>query len=142
MATHSSILAWRIPGTGEPGGLTYFFFIPGLGSSPGEGIGSPLQYSCLENPMDTAAWRSTVHGGHKESDMIEHARIYCYEHSESCCLVQTLCNRMDCILPGSSVHGIFQARILGWAAMPFSRGSSQPRDRTWVSNFAGRFFTI
>ena len=69
MATHSSILAWRIPGTGEPGGLKYFFFIPGLGSSPGEGIGSPLQYSCLENPMDTAAWRSTVHGGHKESDM-------------------------------------------------------------------------
>ena len=69
METHSSVLAWRIPGTGEPGGLTYFFFIPGLGSSPGEGIGSPLQYSCLENPMDTAAWRSTVHGGHKESDM-------------------------------------------------------------------------
>ena len=43
--------------------------IPGLRRSPGEGIGSPLQYSCLENPMDTAAWRSTVHGGHKESDM-------------------------------------------------------------------------
>ena len=55
MATHSSILAWRIPGTGEPGGLTYFFFIPGLGSSPGEGIGSPLQYSCLENSMDKGA---------------------------------------------------------------------------------------
>ena len=62
MATHSSILARRIPGTGEPGGLMYFFFIPGLGSSPGDGIGSPLQYSCLENPMDTAAWQSTVHG--------------------------------------------------------------------------------
>ena len=91
-------------------------------------------------PEKSQGQRSLV--GHKEWDMIEHARIYCYEHSESCCLVQTLCNRMDCILPGSSVHGIFQARILGWAAMPFSRGSSQPRDRTWVSNFAGRFFTI
>ena len=40
----------------------------------------------------------------------------------------TLCNLMDCSPPGSSVHGIYQARILEWAAMPFSRGSSQPRD--------------
>ena len=36
--------------------------IPGLGRSPGEGNGYPLQYSCLENPMDGAAWRATVHG--------------------------------------------------------------------------------
>ena len=36
--------------------------IPGLGSSPGEGNGNPLQYSCLENPMDRGAWRATVHG--------------------------------------------------------------------------------
>ena len=42
----------------------------------------------------------------------------------------TLCNPMDYSPPGSSVHGILQARILGWATMPFSRGSSQPRDRT------------
>ena len=39
---------------------------------------------------------------------------------------------MDCSLPGSSIHGILQARILEWIAMPFSRGSSQPRDRTHV----------
>ena len=45
-------------------------------------------------------------------------------------------------LPGSSVHGILQARILEWVAIPFSRGSSQPRDRTWVSYIAGRFFII
>ena len=44
--------------------------------------------------------------------------------------------------PGSSVHGIFQARILEWVAIPFSRGSSQPRDRTQVSHIAGRFFTV
>ena len=43
--------------------------------------------------------------------------------------------------PGSSVHGISQARILEWVVIPFSRGSSWPRDRTWVSYFAGRFFT-
>ena len=35
---------------------------PGLGGSPGEGNGNPLQYSCLENPMDTGTWRATVHG--------------------------------------------------------------------------------
>ena len=44
----------------------------------------------------------------------------------------TLCNPMDCSLPRSSVHGIFQARILEWVAISFSRGSSWPRDRTWV----------
>ena len=36
--------------------------IPGLGRSPGEGNGNPLQYSCLKNPMDRGAWRATVHG--------------------------------------------------------------------------------
>ena len=44
--------------------------------------------------------------------------------------------------PGFSVHGIFQARILDWVAISFSRGSSWPRDRTWVSRIAGRCFTI
>ena len=48
---------------------------------------------------------------------------------------------MDCSPPDSSVHGILQARILEWVAIPFSRGSSQPRDQTWVSCIAGRFFT-
>ena len=45
--------------------------IPGSGRSPRKGNGYPLQYSCLENPMDTGAWRATVHGGHKESDTTE-----------------------------------------------------------------------
>ena len=54
----------------------------------------------------------------------------------------TLCDPMDCSLPGSSVHGILQARILEWVAIPFSRGSSWPRDWTQVSCIAGRFFTI
>ena len=44
----------------------------------------------------------------------------------------TLCDPMDCSFPGSSVHGILQARIVEWVAMPSSRGSSQPRDRTHV----------
>ena len=46
---------------------------------------------------------------------------------------------MDCSLPGSSVHGILQGRVLQWVAIPFSRGSSQPRDQTQVSCTAGRF---
>ena len=76
MATHPSILAWRIPGTGEPGGL------PSMGSHRvghdwsdaaaaaaaaaalhgGEGNGTPLQYSCLENPMDGGVWWAAVNG--------------------------------------------------------------------------------
>ena len=54
----------------------------------------------------------------------------------------TLCDPMDCSLLGSSVHGIFQARILEWVAISFSRGSSNTREWTWVSRIAGRFFTI
>ena len=71
MATHSSVLVWRIPGTGEPGGL------PSMGSHrvghdwsnlacmhacTGEGNGNPLQYSCPENPRDRGAWWTAVYG--------------------------------------------------------------------------------
>ena len=55
-----------------------------------------------------------------------------------------LCNPMNCSLPDSSVHGIFQARILEWVAISYSRESSQPKDRTHitcVSALTGRFFT-
>ena len=50
----------------------------------------------------------------------------------------SLCNTMDRSLPGSSVHGILQARILEWVPIPFSRGSSRPRDQTQVSCIEGR----
>ena len=53
----------------------------------------------------------------------------------------TLCDPIDCSLPGFSVHGIFQARVLEWVAISFSRGSSRPRDRTQVSRNVGRCFT-
>ena len=56
--------------------------------------------------------------------------------------VSNSCDPMNCNSPGSSVHGISQARILEWVATSFSRGSSLPRERTWVSCSAGRFFTI
>ena len=54
-----------------------------------------------------------------------------YAKSLQSCL--TLCNPMACSPPGSSVHGILQASIMEWVAMPSSRGSSQPRDQTHVS---------
>ena len=87
MATHSSILVWKSHGQrslaatvhgvtkeldwGFPGGSEVKVSacnvgdpgsIPGLGRSPGEGNGNPLQYSCLENPMEGGAWQATVHG--------------------------------------------------------------------------------
>ena len=55
---------------------------------------------------------------------------------------QNLSEPMDCSLPGSSIHGILQARILEWVAISLSRGSSQPRDQTLVFRTSGRFFTI
>ena len=50
-----------------------------------------------------------------------------------CVCILSLCNLMDCNPPGSSVHGIFQARIVEWVAISFSRGCSWPRDQTYVS---------
>ena len=61
------------------------------------------------------------------------------EVAQSCL---TLCDTMDCNLPGSSVDGIFQARVLEWVAISFSRGSSRPRNWTRVSCNAGRPFTV
>ena len=61
------------------------------------------------------------------------------EVAQSC---PTLCDPVDCSPPGSSAHGILQARILEWVAISFSRGSSRPRDRTQVFHIAGRCFNL
>ena len=61
------------------------------------------------------------------------------EVAQSC---PTLCDPMDCSLPGSSIHGILQATVLEWVAISCSRGSSWPRDRTQVSHIAGRHFNL
>ena len=61
------------------------------------------------------------------------------EVAQSC---PTLCDPMDFSLPGSSIHGIFQARILEWVAISFSRGTSRPRDWTQVSCIVGRRLTV
>ena len=62
--------------------------------------------------------------------------------SEVVQLCPTLYDPMNCSQPGSSVHGIFQARVLEWGAISFSRRSSQPRDWTQVSHIVGRCFTV
>ena len=62
--------------------------------------------------------------------------MYNLYESESCSVVSNFCNPMD-----YEIHGILQARILEWAAIPFSRGSSQPRNRTQASCIVGIFFT-
>ena len=74
--------------------------------------------SLEEKPRQTYQWASEV--------------------TQSC---PALCDPMDCGLPGSSIHGIFQARVLEWVAISFSRGSSQPRDQTQVFCTAGWHFT-
>ena len=70
---------------------------------------------------------------------------FSYDHESESEVVQlcpTLCNPMDCSPPGSPIHGISQARLREWVAIFFSRASSQPRDRTWVSCIAVRLFTL
>ena len=117
--------AWKIPWTEEPGRLQSMGSLR-VGhdwatslslslSCIGEGNGNPLQCSCLENPRDGGAWWATVYGVTQSWTWLK----WLSSSSSS--------------LPGSSAHGISQARILEWVAISFSRGSSWPRDQTHVS---------
>ena len=117
MAPHSSTLAWRIPWMEKPGGLQ------SMGSQRVGHDGATLLHSL-------AFWAKRKFWVISERES---------EVAQSC---PTLCNPMDCSPPGSSVHGILQARVLEWVAISFSRGSSRPRDRTQVSHIAGRCFNL
>ena len=125
MATHSSILAWRIPWTETPGRL-----------QPISVTKSQTQLSEHSQPLKyTLILRIVI-----PSSQLMAKLFVCI-----CKLLQsrpTLCDTMDCRLPGVSVHGILQARILEWIAIPFSRGSSQLTDQSLVSCIAGRFSTV
>ena len=150
MATHSSVLAWRIPGTGEPGGL------PSMGRTESDTteatqqqqqqtaslvaqtvkglptmqetrvrfLGGEIpwrrqwQPTPVLLPGKSHGWRSLVGyspWGCKESDTTE--RLHFHFHFEVAQSCPTLCDPMDYSLPGSSIHGIFQARILEWVAI-------------------------
>ena len=79
-----------------------------------KGNGNPLQYSCLENPRDGEAWWAAVYGVAQSR-----TRLKRLSSSSSMLSHVRLCNPMDCSLPGSSVHGIFQAKILEWVAISY-----------------------
>ena len=92
MATHSSVLAWRIPGMGEPGGL--------------QSMGSRRVGHNWSTSLSLFTFLLQCMKVKSESEV-----------AQSC---PTLSNPVDCSLPGSSVHGIFQARVLEWVAIAFS----------------------
>ena len=155
--THSSILAWRIPWTEKPSGLhpggcrrashnsNYTTTMRLVGSPPG-GLFHRLGAGMLGNvwsvpipspeivPLSPSVglMMGTQSG---EGGALFLPRLRAWELCESevaqSCL--TLCDPMDCSLCGSSIHGIFQARVLEWVAIAFSRGSFQPRDQPLVS---------
>ena len=118
--------------------------------------------------MGRGSWQAAVHGC-RELDMTErlsmhtracacahtHTHTHTHTHypSESDAVLQRsesevtqscpiICDPVNCSLPGFSIHGIFQAKVLEWVAISFSSGSSQPRDQTQVSRIVGRHFTI
>ena len=113
MVAHSSILAWRIP------------------TDRGACWGSS-QRSPMTNSEIVIKFNSRVLSGIvleiKETVCV--CVCVCAQSLQSC---PTFCDPMNCSLPGTSVYGILQARILEWVAISFSRGSFQPRDRTLIS---------
>ena len=97
---------------------------------------------CLENLWQWRSGLQVLHEGKKRALLVLSLSLSLQVVllvARSCL---TFCGPMDYSPPGSSVHGILQARILEWGATPFSRGSSRPRDWTWDSWIAGRFFTV
>ena len=97
--------------------------IPGSGRSPGGGHGSHSSILASRILWIEGPGRLQSIGSQRIVKLLSRVR---------------LCDPMECSLPGSSVHGIFEARVLEWVAISFSRGSSQPRDWTQVSHVAGR----
>ena len=92
--------------------------------------------------MDREAWHPAIHGVAKSCTWLSDWTELKWSEvlvSQSC---PTLCGPMDYSPPGPSVHGILQAGTLKWVAIPFSRGSSRPRDWTHASCIVGWFFTV
>ena len=167
MAAHFSILAWKILWTEEPCSIkpmTLQFLAVHLGFlSPPSRVMVEQGFTLLQELCVDARLHETVSSCHTPAlclGFLQRASGEGVTTSPPCqgslpsCAVgmcmcvllaqwcPTLCDPMDCSPPGSSVHEISQARILEWAAIPFSRGSSRPRDQTQVSWIAGRFFTV
>ena len=123
MATYSSFLAWKIHMDRGPGGLQSMRW---------------QSQTRLNNQAQYLLFHMALPHNANFDILSSEFRGILIRFS----LMSTLCDSVDCSLPGSSVHEILQARILQWVAISFSRGSSQPRDQTWVSRTAGRCFTV
>ena len=103
----------------------------------------PQMFNTFGDPLSQASWGCCKRV--PQTGWLNLVKIYFLNVSEACAYAQscpTLCYPMDCSPPGSSIHGILQARIPQWVAISSSRGSSQSRDQSWVSCIAGRFFTF
>ena len=104
--------------------------------------GKELQLEDRESypPVSPQVW-SLLQGSSLEVESV--AEFDPWWMVESTVLMVDVCEMLpQCSSPVSSVHGILQARVLEWVAIPFSSGSSQPRAQTWVSHTAGKLFTI
>ena len=104
-----------------------------------------LPYQTVTTPplghSDSLQWQE-FKKGRSSFLLVEETSVHIFLKMLVARLCLTLGDPMDCSLPGSSVHGILQARILEWVAIPFSRVPSWPRDQSPISCTAGRFFTV
>ena len=144
MATHSNILSWKIPQAEEPSIYSpwghkesdmteWATHTLGIYSFYNAVVNNISLYVLIPNHL-LQIYRNII----DFCTLILYLAVLCFVTQSW----QTHCDPMDCSQPGSSVHGILQARMLEWVDIPFSRGSFQPRDRTEVSYIAGRFFTV
>ena len=109
------------------------------GKAMNTGVGS---LSLLQGIFQTQRWNPCFPHWKADSFPLSHRGNPLKVKVSVAQLCPTLCNPVDCSPPGSSVHGILQARILEWVAISFSRGSSQPKNRTQVSCIGGRRFNL
>ena len=120
--------------------------------STSDGPGLPLLLLALLRQIFPALSVALYHCDHSSICLIWGQEGFSFSVFQTCLLFEKkmlvaqscsiLCNLTDCSPPGSSVYGLLQARLPEWVARCFFRASSQPRDQTWVSCTAGRFFTI
>ena len=149
-------MGWCRWGPGGPGASMWGWFLdpwwarlyPGVAMSlpglraAGLLVGGPASPEISQYLMPTGKWTEPGPGAKSYRGVCVCVRVcvhVCVLASQSCL---TLCDPMDCSLPGFSVHGILLERILEWVAISFSRSSSPPKDQSWISCIEGRFFTI
>ena len=138
MAPHSSTLAWKILWTEEPGGLL------SMGSQSQTQLSDFTFTLYIKFFLDFSPYKLLQHTEYNSLiyTVVVGYLFYICERAKLLQKCLTLCDPMNCSPPGYSVHGVFQAGMLEWVAISFSRRSFQTRGRSWASHIAGRLFTI